>query len=125
MNKENPIKKSKEPVQHSKNEDRFLSDLIKNFGKRFGAEEIKKLYKLLALFFKDPACFKKKDEISQRLEKKFGRKQCEQCFAYHLLVGSTPDPNLIQFFDFEGDDSIIKSIKEFVNSQEKQSQNES
>jgi len=124
MNKKNSFEEPQNLPLHPdysentlENEDEFFLNLIKNFGERFSVKKIKTLYKLLASFFKNPEWFKKKDEICRRLENKFGRKQCEQCFAYHLLVGSTPEPNLIQFFDFDGDDSIVKSIEEFVKPQ--------
>jgi len=108
--KEN-IKKHK-----SKNKNVYLKYVLESFGQKFNKEEIENLYNTLLEIYKneDPIMiYSKISEFADKLKQKYKEEnRYLQSLAYHILIGSTPDPNLITFFDFEGEDSIVEFIKD-------------
>ncbi|GBD34493.1 hypothetical protein HRbin35_00217 [bacterium HR35] len=53
--------------------------------------------------------FKRLNQLTEML----GPEECQKYLAWHIAVGSTPDENLIQFLDFEGEDNIQNLLKSF------------
>jgi len=95
---------------------------IKNIAKRknFDIASVKKILDLRNQIFSKlrnldysftDSYFESLSEFTQRK----GRAECQKYLAWHIAVGSTPDENLIQFLDFEGEDNIQNLLENFLS----------
>jgi len=60
----------------------------------------------------------------RKLINKYSKEKCLECLAWHILIGSTPLKDYINFLDFEGKDSIAKFINEFYEEMIRKGQEE-
>ena len=54
------------------------------------------------------------NDFGIKLQKKYGKEDCINVMAFHILIGSTPHAGFLELkdykFDFDGEDSIEKFI---------------
>jgi hypothetical protein len=107
----------KEKINKPENfKDRYLEDIIAQFGEKFGEENIKKLYDRHMIIYKNYKTYANKlIEFTKKLTEKYSEEQKYlKSLAYHILIGSTPEPDSIEFFDFEGEDSIMQFCENLI-----------
>jgi hypothetical protein len=56
--------------------------------------------------------------VNKYLEHKYGRDELNKCAAYHIFSGSSFSLQMVDFWDFESEDSIIKKVKELLGVKE-------
>ena len=62
-------------------------------------------------------------DLGIKLQEKYGRDYCVNVMAFHILIGSTPNLELLGLkdyrFDFDGEDSIERFIDKALEESEK------
>jgi len=92
---------------------------------------LKKLKNTEVRYIRKIKLFEKMRKKIEELRVKYGE-ELNGCLLYHFLIGSTPEKDKktkkykLDYFDLEGEDSILKLMEDVINpqTQEKQTQTE-
>lgn len=123
MSKENIFGKEKKKNEEEKSieeynpfQQKFIDICSKKFNDKLEIlkECIKNKYK--EQIFSD---LEKHELVIQELKSKDINKMMK-CLLYHLFIGSTPEESNIEYFDLEGDDSILEIVKKHLRQEKKQ-----